>query len=69
MAFTESELGGEGSGGGVVDTISSRFHIGEAAMNAEQITLVQKSYEKVRPIAATAAELFYAAPPQALRFS
>jgi len=28
-------------------------------MNAEQITLVQKSFEKVRPIAAMAAELFY----------
>ncbi len=28
-------------------------------MNAEQITLVQDSYEKVRAIAATAAELFY----------
>ena len=28
-------------------------------MNAEQITLVQESFEKVRPIAATAAELFY----------
>ncbi len=28
-------------------------------MNAEQITLVQESFEKVRPSAATAAELFY----------
>ena len=28
-------------------------------MNAEQIALVQNSFEKVRPIAATAAELFY----------
>ncbi len=28
-------------------------------MNPEQITLVQESYEKLRPIAATAAELFY----------